>query len=100
MYFSLLKSKVVVSKAFDLTHETHVILMTLPNLLVDALRNPIIARFAFQVNQAIQKETVEDRRKAEIQNALRKREQRRQDLNQRLEEEQEQEQPTTEETVV
>ena len=68
-------SEVVVGKAFNLTHETHVILMTLPNLLVDALRNPIIARFAFQVNQAIQKETVEDRRKAEIQNALRKREQ-------------------------
>ena len=68
---------VVIGKAFDLTHETHVILMTVPNLLVNALRNPIIARFAFQVNRAIQKETVEDRRQAEIRLALRKREHRR-----------------------
>ena len=50
--------------------------MTVPNLLVDALRNPIIARFAFRVNQAIQKETVEDRRQAEIKYALKKRDQR------------------------
>ena len=57
--------------------ETKVILITIPNLLVDALRNPIIVRFAFRVNQAIQRETVEDRRQSVIEFAMKKREQRR-----------------------
>ena len=66
----------IIGKGFDITLEAKVICMTIPNLLVDALRNPIIARFAFRVNQAIQKETVEDRRQAEIKYALKKRDQR------------------------
>lgn len=66
----------IIGKGFDITLEAKVICMTIPNLLVDALRNPIIARFAFRVNQAIQKETVEDRRQAVIRNALEKKDQR------------------------
>ena len=57
--------------------ETKVIIITIPNLLVNALRNPIIARFAFRVNRSIQKETVEDRRKSVILAARKEREQRR-----------------------
>ena len=43
---------------------------------MDALRNPIIARFAFRVNRTIQKETVEDRRQSVILAARTKREER------------------------
>ena len=57
--------------------ETKVIIITIPNLLVNALRNPIIARFAFRVNRSIQKETVEDRRQSVILAARKEREQRR-----------------------
>ena len=56
--------------------ETKVIWITIPNLLVDAIRNPIIARFAFRVNEAIQRNTVEDRRQLEIKAALKERQQR------------------------
>ena len=57
--------------------ETKVIIITIPNLLVNALRNPIIARFAFRVNRSIQKETVESRRQSVILAARKKREERR-----------------------
>ena len=67
----------IIGKALDLTLETHVIWMTIPNLLANALRNPITARFAFSVNQDIHKDTVEERRQKVIQYALRKRQQRR-----------------------
>ena len=50
--------------------------ITIPNLFVDAIRNPIIARFAFRVNEAIQRNTVEDRRQWEIKAALKERQQR------------------------
>ena len=56
--------------------ETKVIWITIPNLLVDAIRNPVIARFAFRVNEAIQRNTVEDRRQTEIKAALKERQQR------------------------
>ena len=41
--------------------------------LVNAVRNPIIATFTFQVNSQILRESVEDRRKKEIQEAFEKR---------------------------
>ena len=47
--------------------------MTIPNALVNALRNPIFATWAIKVNKQIQRETVEDRRKKEIENARKKR---------------------------
>ena len=56
--------------------ETKVVWITIPNLFVDAIRNPIIARFAFRVNEAIQRNTVEDRRQWEIKAALKERQQR------------------------
>ena len=65
---------VIIGKGLDISLETQVICMTIPNLLVDALRNPIIARFAFRVNRAIHNETVEDRRQEVIELALKKRE--------------------------
>ena len=67
----------IIGRAIELPVETKVIIITIPNLLVNALRNPIIARFAFRVNRSIQKETVEDRRQAVILAARKKREQRR-----------------------
>ena len=67
----------IIGRLIDLPLETKVIIITIPNLLVDALRNPIIARFAFRVNKIIQKETVEDRRQAVILAARKRREQRR-----------------------
>ena len=52
--------------------ETRVLWLTLPNALVNALRNPIFATWAVKVNQQIRLETVEDRRKKEIEDAMRK----------------------------
>ena len=47
--------------------------MTISSAIVNALRNPIIACWAFQVNRQIRQETVDDRRNKEIQEALKKR---------------------------
>ena len=66
----------IIGNSFDATLETKVVLITIPNLFVDAIRNPIIARFAFRVNEAIQRNTVEDRRQWEIKAALKERQQR------------------------
>ena len=60
----------------DLDMEMKVILVTVPCNFSIAIRNPVITRFAFRVNQTIQRNTVEDRRQAEINEALRKREER------------------------
>ena len=46
------------------------------NALVATMQNPVIARFAFQVNQQIQKESVDKRRQQEIQEALERRQER------------------------
>ena len=63
----------IVGNSFDFSLETKTILLTIPNLFVDAIRNPIIARFAFRVNETIKRNTVEDRRHDEIKSALQKR---------------------------
>ena len=42
------------------------------NLILNSIRNPIIAAFAFNANSQIKLETVENRRQAEIELALRK----------------------------
>ena len=60
--------------SLNMDMEMKVILVTVPCNISIAIRNPIITRFAFRVNQTIQRNTVEDRRQAEINEALRKRE--------------------------
>ena len=61
---------------YDLSTETKSIVLDLPNLIVNSVRNPIIAHFAFKVNAEIQKETVKSRRLSEIEEALKNREKR------------------------
>ena len=56
-----------------ITNETMMLLFNIIMALVNAFRNPIIASFAFQVNRQIQRESVEDRRRREIEDALKKR---------------------------
>ena len=63
----------IVGNSFDFSLETKAILLAIPNLFVDAIRNPIIARFAFRVNETIKRNTVEDRRQDEIKAALQER---------------------------
>ena len=58
---------------FDLSLEVKTATVAMGNALVAAMRNPVIARFAFQVNQQIQKESVDKRRQQEIQEALERR---------------------------
>ena len=57
--------------------ETKTLLVTLPIAISNILRNPLIARLAFHVNNQIMRQTVEDRRNDEIKAALQKREERR-----------------------
>ena len=52
--------------------------VALPNAIVNAIRNPLISRLAFHVNRQIIRQTVEDRRKCEIEEALKKRNQEKQ----------------------
>ena len=66
-----------IGNAFELELETKVLLIALPNAMVNGLRNPLIARLAFHVNDQIKRQTVEDRRNDEIKAALAKREERR-----------------------
>ena len=61
---------------YDLSLETKSILLDLPNLLINSIRNPIIAHFAFRVNAEIRKETVKSRRLSEIEEALKNRQKR------------------------
>ena len=75
----------VLGNSFGLDLESKVVLVTLPNAIVNALRNPLIGRLAFHVNRQIMRQTVEDRRKYEIEEALEKRRER-----QRMKEEGEQ----------
>ena len=51
--------------------------MALPNVIVNAIRNPLISRLAFHVNRQIIRQTVEDQRKYEIEEALQKRQEQR-----------------------
>ena len=60
---------------FDL--DTKTLIIALSNAIANALRNPVIARLAFHVNNQIMRQTVEDRRNDEIKAALEKREERR-----------------------
>ena len=62
---------------FDLSLEVKTATVAMGNALVAAMRNPVIARFAFQVNQQIQKESVDKRRQQEIQEALERRQEQR-----------------------
>ena len=62
---------------FDMDLETRVLALVIPISLVNALRNPIVSAFAFRLNRQIQRESVEDKRQKEIQDALKKRAERR-----------------------
>ena len=75
---------VLLSNSFALDLETKVLALTLHNTIVNALRNPLIARLAFHVNKQILRQTVEDRRKHEIEEALQKRQERRMKINAQL----------------
>ena len=63
----------IIGSDSEMDLETRVLLVAFPNVLVNALRNPLIAAFAFQVNSQIKLESVEDRRKREIEMALKNR---------------------------
>ena len=63
----------VLGNSFGFDLETKVLLLAIGNAVVIALRNPLIARLAFHVNRQIIRQTVEDRRMCEIEEALQKR---------------------------
>ena len=64
----------IIGKGFDWDLEMKVMVVTIPCSISIAISNSIITRLAFRVNQRIQRNTVEDRRQGEINDALRKRE--------------------------
>ena len=64
----------IIGKGFDLDLEMKVIVVTIPCNISIAIQNLIITRLAFRVNLGVRRNTVEDRRQAEINEALRKRE--------------------------
>ena len=66
-------SSAIPLKSFDLDLESRALLLVVMVALLNTLRNPIIARLAFQVNKQIQRESVEDKRQKEIKDALEKR---------------------------
>ena len=63
----------VFGNSFGLGTETRMFFVALPNAIVNAIRNPLISRLAFHVNRQIMRQTVEDRRKYVIEEALEKR---------------------------
>ena len=67
----------VLGNAFGFDFETTISILALSNAVVIALRNPLIARLAFHVNKQIMRQTVEDRRNCEIEEALQKRQEQR-----------------------
>ena len=75
MFIPFTVYSLVVVKGFGLSLEIKALLVTSATFVV-AARNPVIARFAFQVNKQIQKESVEKRRQAEIQEALERKQER------------------------
>ena len=76
MFVPFTAFSLIILNGFDLNLEQKALLVTFGNVVVAALRNPAIARFAFQVNQQIQKESVDKRRQQEIQEALERRQER------------------------
>ena len=76
MFIPFLSFTFIILNVFDLSMEIKALLVNGGNILVIAARNPVIARFAFQVNQQIQKESVEKRRQIEIQEALERKQER------------------------
>ena len=64
---------IITGTSFDMNVESQILLPVVPISLVIALRNPLVARFAFQVNQQILQESKNQRRQKEIKDALKKR---------------------------
>ena len=75
MFIPFTVFSLVVVKGFGLSLEIKALLVTSATFVL-AARNPVIARFAFQVNNQIQKESVEKRRQVEIQEALERKKER------------------------
>ena len=76
MFIPFTAYSLVILKGFGFSLELKALLVTFGNTLVIAARNPVIARFAFQVNKQIRKESVEERRQIEIQEALERKQER------------------------
>ena len=72
LFLPLLAYTGVIGNSSDMSLETRSLLVTIPNAVVNALRLPIVASWAFQANRQIGQETVNDRRNQEIKEALRK----------------------------
>ena len=64
---------VIIRRTFIMDEERRVFLVVVMLSLAKALCNPMVTRFAFQVNRQIQQESVEDRRQNEIEDALKRR---------------------------
>ena len=64
--------------ATKLTLQEYRFFIVIPNIVVNGIRNPLIAKYAFKVNEMSREECRETRRKREIAIALEKREMRRQ----------------------
>ena len=64
--------------ATKLTLQEYRFFIVIPNIVVNGIRNPLIAKYAFKVNEMSREESRETRRKREIAIALEKREMRRQ----------------------
>ena len=76
MFIPFTAYSLVILKGFGFSLELKALLVTFGNTFVIAARNPVIARFAFQVNKQIRKESVEERRQIEIQEALERKQER------------------------
>ena len=72
---AVLSMILIAQSDFDQEGKTFVVTMFIA--IVNALRNPLVVSWTFQVNQQIRQETVDERRNKEIEEALRKRAERR-----------------------
>ena len=76
-FFALFIFSSIAASLTKFDRESKTLFTAIPNAIANALRNPILGRFAFHVNNQIMRQTVEDRRNVEIKAALQKREERR-----------------------
>ena len=89
----------IIGNGLNLDLQTKTLLVTVLNAIVNSLRNPLIGRLAFHVNEQIIRQTVEDRRNLEIEAALKKREERRRQKEDQQGQENDQEEPTREHII-
>ena len=72
---AVLSMILIAQSDFDQEGKTFVVTMFIA--IVNALRNPLVVSWTFQVNQQIRQETVDEKRNKEIEEALKKRAERR-----------------------